>query len=127
MKGVQDKKSKIIINGAIILFLLLSMFQTPPKENTALAQGTNFSVYGRVTDGLGRGLAGVTVFADPKYKIFLPFLAVAESSASTNSTDTADIQFYYSAITDADGYYTIPNIPSGSYYLQVGDMPGVTF
>ena len=120
------KKSKIIINGAIILFLLLSMFQTPPKENTALAQGTNFSVYGRVTDGLGRGLAGVTVFADPKYKVFLPFLAVAESSASTNSTDTADIQFYYSAITDADGYYTIPNIPSGSYYLQV-DMPGVTF
>jgi len=127
MEGVHMcKKSKIILNSALVLFLLVSLFQIQPRVNTALAQGTNLSVYGRVTDGLGNGLAGVTVFVDPKFKVFLPVISVSSASSKSNSTSISDIQYSFSAITDAEGYYTIPDIPGGSYYLQV-DLPGVTF
>ncbi|HOZ37752.1 MAG TPA: formylglycine-generating enzyme family protein [Anaerolineaceae bacterium] len=36
------------------------------------------------------------------------------------------IQFFYTAVTDPDGYYIIDAIPIGTYILQV-DLPGVTF
>lgn len=51
------------------------------------------------------------------------------SPASTMNRDTqpkSDIQFFYEAVTDVDGYYTIDAIPIGTYILQV-DLPGVTF
>ncbi|HOZ37142.1 MAG TPA: SUMF1/EgtB/PvdO family nonheme iron enzyme [Anaerolineaceae bacterium] len=51
------------------------------------------------------------------------------SPASTMNRDTqpkSDIQFFYEAVTDVDGYYSIDGIPVGTYILQV-DLPGVTF
>ncbi len=119
-------KGKKVINSLLVLFLLFTFFQTQPIENIAMAQSTNFVVQGRVTDGLGNGLAGVTVFADPKYKVFLPMVSGSGVLVNSQSSNTAITNFFPSAVTDPDGYYTIFDIPSGAYYLQV-DMPGVTF
>ena len=99
-------KGKKVINSLLVLFLLFTFFQTQPIENIAMAQSTNFVVQGRVTDGLGNGLAGVTVFADPKYKVFLPMVSGSGVLVNSQSSNTAITNFFPSAVTDPDGYYT---------------------
>jgi len=119
-------KRKQVFLTYLIFVLFFSSLSIQPKNQIAKAQSTSFIVSGRVTDGTGNGLEGVTVFADPKYKVFLPIIERPGSSVYNNVTNARIIQLFPYAITDAEGYYTIPDIPSGSYYLQV-DMPGVTF
>lgn len=120
------KKRRKIINIVLLITVFISLFQIKQSGNVVQAQSTTFSVSGRVTDGYGNGLIGVRVFADSKYKTFLPLISSPASTTISGIQPKSDIQFYYSAVTDSDGYYTIDTIPIGTYILQV-DLPGVTF
>ena len=114
-----------LLNLIIAISILLSFNASGFKGDIVSAQTVNFSVHGRVTNGFGSGMAGVTVYADPKYKTYLPL--ILGSGTTTVPTIQSEVSsFMYSGITDAEGYYTIDGIPSGTYNLQV-DMPGVTF
>lgn len=117
---------KKILNIVFLLSILVSTFQIDNQAVLAQVDSTPFSVHGRVTDGYGNGLAGVRVFADSKYKTFLPLISSPASTMSSDIQPKSDIQFYFEAVTDADGYYQITNIPIGTYFLKV-DMPGVIF
>lgn len=119
-------KKHVLINIILVFVILLSIFPISSTEQIIKAQATNFSVSGRVTDGFGNGLAGVSVFADPKFKVFLPLVSSSSSLKVNNTEPISHVQYFFSAITDAEGYYTIDAIPGGTYILQV-DMPGVTF
>jgi len=114
-----------LLNLIIAISILLSFNASGIKGDIVSAQTVNFSVHGRVTNGFGSGMAGVTVYADPKYKTYLP-LILGSGNTTVPTIQSEVSSFMYSGITDAEGYYTIDGIPSGTYNLQV-DMPGVTF
>lgn len=120
------KKRRKIINIVLLVTVFISLFQIQQPDDVVQAQSTSYSVSGRVTDGYGNGLSGVRVIADSKYKTFLPLISSAASTMNSDVQPKLGIQFYYSAVTDSEGYYTIDAIPNGTYILQV-DLPGVTF
>ncbi len=117
---------KRVINFFLFITILVSVFQVDTQGVVVQAQSTSFSVSGRVTNGYGNGLVGVRVYADSKYKTFLPLISSSSSTMSSDTKPESQLQFFYSAVTDSDGYYTIDAIPVGTYILQV-DLPGVTF
>lgn len=117
---------KRVLNILIILSILISVFQIDSQAVVAKVHSQQFSVHGRVTDGYGNGLTGIRVFANPKYKISFPLICNASSIMNRDSQPNSNIQFFYEAVTNADGYYSIDDIPVGSYILQV-DLPGVSF
>jgi hypothetical protein len=122
------KKGRRIFSGFLLIFILFSFLPASGSKGNVQAQNRSSSISGRVTDGTGVGLAGVTVYADPKFRTFIPL--VSGSGSSTTSTNTGVVttatSYQFSAITDAEGYYTIDAIPGGTFILQV-DLPGVTF
>ncbi|MBP7213544.1 MAG: hypothetical protein KBA03_04865, partial [Anaerolineaceae bacterium] len=64
--------------------------------------------------------------AIPLPDLFLPIVNGSGNGSNENTAIPYDNKVFPSGITDADGYYTIYNIPSQEYHLQV-DMPGVSF
>lgn len=84
----------------------------------ASAQTRTYSISGRVTDGSGNGVEGVTILAEPvsDFKIFLPLL-LNSNSVSQTTTATTPRNSFPSALTDIDGYYLIDGL-SGKYILR---------
>lgn len=48
------------------------------------------------------------------------------ASIIANSSEGSTQLYYRSAVTDADGNYSLPNLPSGQYDVHVSDVPGYT-
>lgn len=102
---------------------LLSLIPSSNSGQGVHAQGVDFAVSGYVTDGNGTGLSGIKVYAEPKWKMYLPIVM----NSNTNSSVEPSPDFpYLSALTDSSGFYDIGSIPNGDYILRV-DMPGVDF
>jgi formylglycine-generating enzyme required for sulfatase activity len=86
-------------------------------------QYTAYSISGQVTDGNGKGVSGVSVFAKlESTMVYLPLIvrqSISGSSVSnleTNSSNNASSTYY--AITDENGYFTIAPLPAGSYTIR---------
>ncbi len=100
----------------VLLTLLL-----PSNTLTFAAPTDTYTISGRVTDANGNGLADVAIYA-PKL-VFLP-LVVQGSSANLANADfpapenqSTQAATSYSTLTDANGYYTLPGLPAGSYTI----------
>jgi hypothetical protein len=97
-----------------------------PASSTA---GT-YSLTGRVTDPTGAGIPGVTIRAVPG-QLFLP-LILTNSNGNQSVTNTSvlaqpALPAQDSPIkTDANGYYTFPNLSPGRY-IVTAVMEGVEF
>jgi formylglycine-generating enzyme required for sulfatase activity len=101
-----------IVTACLVIFSML--FQL----TAASAQTRTYSISGRVTDGSGNGVEGVTITATPFYvnNIFLPLLLNSNSEYQTTTANTSR-NSYPSAVTDTDGYYLLDGL-SGIYVLH---------
>jgi len=81
---------------------------------------------GRVTDGSGHGVEGVTVYAMPNFElVYLPLLvrpegsiAVADSQPAQDLSIAQNAASAFSTVTDAAGYYTFGSLIRGPYTLR---------
>jgi len=114
---------KRIFVSLLSSLIILSMFFA---INPISGQAANYSISGRVTDGNGKGVEGVTILAEPVsgHQIFLPLILqsfdVSQAQLPEESRSTIP-----SAVTDANGYYSIDSL-SGMYVLRAF-MEGVDF
>lgn len=95
--------------------VIFSMFL---NINPISGQATTYLITGRVTDGSGNGVEGVIILAErvSGSQVFLPLILQSNSgSQSSPATETRNVN--PSAVTDADGYYSIESL-SGKNVLR---------
>ena len=87
------------------------------------ALSTMSVIAGRVTDGQGNGVSGVTIRAYGEWMLFMPTI-LSESNQFISASRTQVEQepavltaAAYSVVTDIDGYYTISGVADGSYKI----------
>lgn len=120
---------RILISLVLVFSMILSampvqaaVVDTPPPSPT-------MAVSGRVTDGNGHGLPGVTITALPGHRIYLPSIRTATNSQAAPvgpfvlpNNDENDLI----ATTDAEGYYHFPALPAGKYEFRP-ERAGIQF
>ncbi|MBW6466207.1 MAG: carboxypeptidase-like regulatory domain-containing protein [Brevefilum sp.] len=114
------KRSISVLISSLVIFSMFISF-SPISGQTA-----TYSISGRVTDGSGNGVEGVNIFAErvSDFQVFLPL--ILKSYGESQSSLASEIRYYYpSAVTDANGYYSIDFL-SGTYRLRA-EMEGVDF
>ncbi len=123
-------RTKILISGIMVISILLSALPAQSVQSAQIGQPEDFSISGRVTDGYGNGLGNVTITALPGNQVFLP--SIMTSGVGLLSPHQASQQADKSAlgfpvtVTDENGYYSFPALPSGKYRL-VPDKGGIDF
>ena len=120
-----QNKFKFASSLIVIFTMVVSFFPLNSQQSIVKAQDTIYSISGWVTDGNGNGVAGVTIVAEPRWKIFVP-LSIKSGPSITNvpSSETKDV--FPSAVTDSNGFYTIDSLPGGWYMLRA-EKEGIEF
>lgn len=128
--GIMKRTLKVLIN----LFVLAAFALVPVKTGEVRAepslQTTTYSISGRVTDGSGNGVEGVTVIATPNFwRVFLPMISRMGSSGSSTSSAIVQSDAFsapYTTLTNANGDYSFTTLPSGFYTIRV-EKDGIVF
>ncbi len=123
-------KTNILISGIVVISLLLSTLPVQPAQSGQIRQPDDLSVSGRVTDGYGNGLGNVTITATPGYLVFLPSVLAKNtgllSLQQIPQRAEESILSFPTAVTDENGFYSFPALPSGKYRL-IPDKGGIEF
>ncbi len=118
-------KSTLVISLIALLSLFFSSLPVHASPQPANIPNAVYTISGRITNGDGAGISGVTVTAYAGRKVFLPIAIQAATRVMTShapQTPTANP----SAMTDANGNYILPDLPAGVYNL-VPALNGVAF
>jgi formylglycine-generating enzyme required for sulfatase activity len=121
---------KILINLFILISLLITQNRVVAAQAVPVQQAAVSSISGRVTDGSGNGVEGVTVYAMPDFwHLFLPLVVWQGSNGTSKSSpafQNAGLPASYSTSTDANGDYSFPALPSGAYSITA-EKDGILF
>jgi formylglycine-generating enzyme required for sulfatase activity len=118
-------RTKRIFSLVVLVSLVVSVLpiMTPINVGQAKSVSADISVSGRVTDGSGNGVGGVTITAEPFWKVFIPllnnFITNKALISPLQSSVLSVVMGYPTATTDVDGYYTFSALPAGKYDLVV--------
>lgn len=118
-------KRNLFFSLIVLIALVLSPISRQPSQAAVQKLSEPYSISGRVTDGSGNGVSGVTIIAEGAYKTFMP--AITRSSAKIDpQTSLNNPKSLLSTFTDVNGYYTLADLPGGVFTLRA-EKNGIDF
>ena len=117
-----------LVHTFLVLALLLpGLSLGVPHQLAAAAHAAGYTISGRVTDGGGNGVEGVTIRAVlDNYMVFLPSVTTASAGTPASTNPPSQGRNFYTGQTDANGYYSLDDLPAGRY-LVAADKAGMDF
>ncbi len=113
-------KSKIILtaNLLVIISLLIPASGLPGAVGSASPSAISV-ISGRVTDGSGSGVEGVTIRAVLfNFQLYMPRVSSSNTSPTSELNPPDSGQNFYTVLTDVNGYYSLDALPAGRYVIN---------
>jgi formylglycine-generating enzyme required for sulfatase activity len=127
MKSHKFFRFKSLFTLTMIAFCIAAPMQN--IRGTTEANANGLSISGRVTNGSGNGIGGVTIRAVlDEFSVFLPLIVNSNSGGSTSTPLNPPNagQNFYTVQSDVNGYYDLGTLPGGRY-LVTADKEGLDF